>query len=83
MPDFQFYVTDDRYAVRSLMLVQTRDVCAARRLAERMLRDPHHLAVEVYANDALLFKVGSESDSTPARRRRDGLPPSGAAQGCS
>lgn len=62
MADFQFYVTDERYRVRSLMLVQTKDEAAARVLAERMLSARHHNAVEVWANERWLFSVG---DPTP------------------
>ena len=51
-------IQDDRYAVATVALVmlpddgQARDI-AARRLAE----SPHHLAVEVFQDDVLLFRV--------------------------
>ena len=55
---FTFMIQDDRYAVATVALVmlpddgQARDI-AARRLAE----SPHHLAVEVFQDDVLLFRV--------------------------
>ena len=73
MADFQFYVTDDRYGVRSLMLVQTRDETAARALAERMLADDHHQGVEVWRDERLLFSVGDpalcDADAAPRSAR--------------
>jgi hypothetical protein len=55
MQDFQFFVTDDRYAVPTLKLVRSRDAIAARSLAERMLDSPHHHAVEVWDARRRLF----------------------------
>jgi hypothetical protein len=62
--DFQFLVTDDRYAVPSIMLVQTKDAASARHLAQRLLHDRHHHMVEVRQNEAILFTLSEdEGDS--------------------
>jgi hypothetical protein len=58
MRHFQFYVTDDRYSVRSLMLVETHDTPAARALAQRLLaQDPHYHRIDAWADELLLFSV--------------------------
>ncbi len=57
MRDFQFFVTDDRYDVRSLMFVQTSDAERARVLAARLLAEKHHHAVEVWSDDQRLFTL--------------------------
>jgi hypothetical protein len=62
--DFQFYVTDDRYAVASMMLVQTKDMASARVLALNLLKDPHHRALEVWQDERWQFSLG---DPSPAR----------------
>jgi hypothetical protein len=61
VPDFQFYVTDDRYSVRSLLLVTASSRCGARRIAQRVLGQPHHHAVEVWEREQQLFTL-SEAD---------------------
>lgn len=58
MRDFQFYVTDDRYAVPSLRLVTAMSETDARRTAARLLQDRHHHAVEVWERGELLFRLG-------------------------
>ena len=58
MEDFQFYVIDDRYSVRSLMLVQTKDEVTALSLAGRMLENQHYRGIEVWRGDRKLFNVG-------------------------
>jgi hypothetical protein len=55
--DYQFYVTDDRYDVPSLMFVTVRDPCRAHRIAERILHEPHHHAVEVWERERQLFTL--------------------------
>ena len=67
MADFQFYVTDDRYGVPSLKLIQTRDEADARELAERMLRSHHHHAVEVWRDESFIFSVGDAAPGDEAR----------------
>lgn len=69
MQDFQFFVTDDRYSVPSLMFVQTRDLNAARTLAEQMLTHAHYCAVEVWAGEVRLFTVERPAGYDPPRRR--------------
>jgi hypothetical protein len=53
-------VTDDRYAVPSMMLVQTKDEKRARSLAAGLLREKHHHAVEVWSGERLLFSLAEE-----------------------
>ncbi len=55
--DFQFYVTDSRYAVPSLMMVTTMSEADARRTAERMLAEPHHHAVDARERGQRLFTL--------------------------
>ena len=55
MQDFQFYVTDDRYAVRSLLLVTVANEDAAHRAAERIVGEPHHVAVEAWTDGVRRF----------------------------
>jgi hypothetical protein len=55
--DFQFYVTDDRYGVPSLLLVTVADPCGAHRVAQRVLAEPHHHAVEVWERESRLFTL--------------------------
>ena len=58
MRHFQFYVTDDRYSVRSLMLVETHDMQAARTLAQRLLAEgPHYHRIDAWADELLLFSL--------------------------
>jgi hypothetical protein len=65
MPDFQFYVTDDRYSVPSLLFVAARDARSARTMAERMLDEEHHHGVEVWRDERKLFSV-AEADPSAA-----------------
>lgn len=75
MQDFQFYVTDDRYGVRSLVLVQTRDEIAARPLASRLLTNKHYHGVEVWCEERKLFALNE-----PALEVNTELPPKGQAR---
>jgi hypothetical protein len=59
--DFQFYVTDDRYTVPSLLLVTVMDQDAACRIAERIIGEPRHMAVEVWDRNGRLFSLGSNA----------------------
>jgi hypothetical protein len=61
--DFQFYVTDDRYEVRSLLLVTATGQCRAHHIAERILAESHHHAVEVWRGDAKLYSLGDPNPS--------------------
>ena len=59
LQDFQFYVTDDRYSVPSLLFVEATDANAARAIAERLLRErEHYHVIEVWERDARVFSVG-------------------------
>ena len=71
MRDYQFYVTDDRYTVQSLLLVTSMDPCGARRIAQRVLAEPHHHAVEVWEREQRLFTLKEtppQSASQPEAR---------------
>jgi hypothetical protein len=65
MQDFQFFVTDDRSTAPLLMFIQTKDAERARFLAQRMLAEKHHHAVEVWAGPERLFSLG-ETDPLAA-----------------
>ena len=67
MREFQFYVVDDRYSVRSLMLVQSRDKTAARALAARMLGNRHYHSIEVWSGDARLFSLDDADPVTGSK----------------
>jgi len=64
MPDFQFYVTDDRYSVPSLLFVAARDARSARTMAERMLNEEHHHGVEVWRGEHKLFSLAEADPSS-------------------
>ena len=66
MRDFQFLVTDDRYEVPSMMLVQTKDEASAQAIAIGLLRGRHHHAVEVWDGDHQLFSLGVPAVSETA-----------------
>jgi hypothetical protein len=58
MQDYIFHVHDDRYAVPTLEFVAAKDDIGVRALAKQRLRaSQHHLAIEVFEDDALLFRV--------------------------
>jgi hypothetical protein len=73
MRAFQFFVTDDRYGVRSVMFVDVKDADAARDLAGRILADnAHYSVIEVFAADKLLFSVGEGSSPSSRSSGREG-----------
>ena len=58
MRDFQFLISDDRYATPKLMIVCARDEARARELASRVLGESrHHLSVDVLEFGERLFGV--------------------------
>jgi hypothetical protein len=61
--DFQFYVTDDRYSVPSLMFVQTKDEASAHDLAARLLDNKNYHAVDVWQDDTRLFTLTDDPSS--------------------
>jgi hypothetical protein len=63
MRDFEFYVTDDRYVVRSLLVVTMIDASDALAAAERLVGEPHHLAVEVWERGERLFSLNATDPS--------------------
>jgi hypothetical protein len=59
MRDYVFHTHDDRYNVPDVSFVSCADDRRARQLAfDRLHSGNHHLAVEVWANDRLLFVLG-------------------------
>lgn len=53
-----FFITDDRFSVETLKLYVGQDLATARSHAEADLLDnPHHLAVEIRAGDAVVAVV--------------------------
>ena len=79
MQDFQFYVTDDRYAVRSLLMVTVADEGAARRAAARIVGEPHHLAVEAWRAGVRRFLlIRPRPESAPLGEAAQGRNPPGA-----
>ena len=69
MRDFQFYVTDDRYAVRSLLIVTVASEDDARRTAQRIVAEPHHLAVEAWEAGVRRFALERNPADAAAPRR--------------
>ena len=66
MRDFQVFITDDRYTVLTLHIVQAPCVERASELAERLLAGSvHHLAVEVFDEGRRVFAIGKTVDSSP------------------
>jgi hypothetical protein len=58
MLELQFFTTDDRYSVPSLLMVQTKDISAARALAERLLAEnTHYEGIDVWADEKLIFSL--------------------------
>jgi len=56
--EYTFHIQDDRYSVPTLEFVVVRDEVRARELAAKRLHaSEHHLAVEVFEDDALLFRL--------------------------
>jgi hypothetical protein len=66
MQSYQFFVQDDRYSVPNLMFVQAANDLRARSLAEQTLvRSPHYLGVDVYAEDRLVVALGGDAVGSP------------------
>ena len=63
MRDFTFQIRDDRYTVPTLEFVTLATERRARELAEKHLCiSAHHLAVEVFEGNTLLFRVAPALD---------------------
>jgi len=57
--DFQVFITDDRYSVPTLSIVQMASAAEAGELAARLLAGSvHHLAVEVFDEGVCICRVG-------------------------
>jgi len=53
------FVTDDRYAVPTLRIVQAASTALAVELAKRVLQESsHHKGVELWEADALVLSLG-------------------------
>ena len=62
MPDFEFYIRDDRYLVPTLRILTAPDVAGASEKARSILAESlHHLSVEVFADGDLVFAIGSSA----------------------
>ena len=77
MQDFQFYVTDVRYTVPTVMLVQAKDAVNARLIADQVVKARYHSAVEVWQDDRRLFIIRdpASADQTPAAPAPATAPP--------
>lgn len=65
--DYQFLIVDDRYTVPTLRFVQATSAERALDLAQQALdENNHHLGVEVWAGDELLFTLGERHRPTVA-----------------
>lgn len=72
--DYQVFVTDDRYTVPTLHLIQAPNPAMAGELAERILAEsPHHLSVEVFDDDLRVFASGPEPHDPEPKRPPDGV----------
>lgn len=61
MRTFSLLIQDDRYKVPTMALIDASDPGHAQEIAARRLTEsPHHLVVEVFENEALLFRVRRE-----------------------
>jgi hypothetical protein len=55
------YIEDDRYSVPTLVLVIVRDEVRAKEIAKGQLgASSHHLTVEVWEDETLLFRAERE-----------------------
>ncbi len=58
MEYFTFYIRDSRYSVPTVEFMILADHARARELAaERLAQSPHHIAVEVFRADVMLFRL--------------------------
>ncbi len=70
MQAFQFYVTDERHGVRSLVHVQTKDADSAHTMAERLLANIDYRLIEVWDGDDQLFALDAAIEGRPAKGPR-------------
>jgi hypothetical protein len=71
--DFQFFITDDRYSLPTLRIVQAVSAVRASEMAERMFAEgPHHLGVEVYEDSLRVFATGETRQPDESQRRAVG-----------
>jgi hypothetical protein len=60
MADFLFLVTDERYSVPNLRILEAATTAAARTLAERILAESgHHRKIEVWRDNERLFSLAA------------------------
>jgi len=58
MRDFVFHIADDRYAIPTLEFVSVLTEARAHELAIKRLNDSnHHLGIEVFEDEATLFRI--------------------------
>jgi|GEM_PF-4643679 len=62
MHDFSFFIQDARYSVPSLLISAQPDANRAKQLARQLLyNSPHHLAVEICLDDAVVASLQRQS----------------------
>ena len=62
MQTYSLFIEDTRYTVPTLAMVSASDETLARRLAkDRLFESEHHRAVDVYVDDALLFRLDRDT----------------------
>ena len=62
MRNFSIFVADDRYSVPTMLMAVVTDEARAIELAvDKLAETPHHLSVEVWEADALVFATDRTS----------------------
>lgn len=68
--DFTVLIDDDRYRVLSLRFILARSEASAIQVADRILAESeHHLGVQVWTGDALIYTTGPASQACDAVAR--------------
>jgi hypothetical protein len=69
--DVQLFITDDRYTVPTLHIIQIEGIAAVGEMAERLLAsNVHYLAVEVFDGGVCVCAVGEARDRGSATEKR-------------
>jgi hypothetical protein len=77
--DFSLLTVDDRYSTPTLRFLTVASVPRAREHAERILGEsPHHLSMEVWEGEVLLFRLQRHDVLEP---QRETVPRNAGAQG--
>jgi hypothetical protein len=68
---FNLMIQDDRYAVPTVAFVLAVDETEAREQgARRLAESPHHLAVEIFEHDRLIFRITRDKPFVKAAQQR-------------